>query len=297
MNYKSIFQKLEGEINQIKDADVEKRLLILKDKAKDYAGEDKVITFAEVAERIRNAKEEEKIMTGWTDLDRIIGGFRLQQLVVVSALTKSGKTSWCMDLTSRIRGCEPLWLTFEESVEELIKKYLERNLEPPRGLTPDVMKNGELDWIEAKIIEAVVKHGTKVVFIDQLDFIVPFGGDNHALRIGEAMRSLKGMAKRWNVCIFLICHLVKTKMDTQPTMEDLKGSSSIGQEADTVILLWREMKREKGEVIITNNVICSVQANRRHGSTGNVTMTYDNGKFIEQEWREDRKAESEFAGL
>ena len=79
---------------------------------------------------------------------------------------------------------------------------------------------------------------------------------------------------------------MKTKMDTQPTLEDLKGSSSIGQEADTVIILWREMKREDGQVTITNNVNVSVQANRRTGKTGNVRMTYHDGHFTEGEWKD-----------
>ena len=70
-----------------------------------------------------------------------------------------------------------------------------------------------------------------------------------------------------------------------PTLEDLKGSSSIGQEADTVILLWRETKREGGEVIITNNTNISVQANRRCGTTGNIKMIYENGHYFEKEWK------------
>jgi len=123
-----------------------------------------------------------------------------------------------------------------------------------------------------------------VVFIDQLDFIVSLQGESHALRVSQTMRDLKGIAKKWNVVIFIICHLSKAKMDTQPTLEDLKGSSSIGQEADTVILLWRESKRENGRMVITNNLNVSVQANRRTGRTGNVQMVYEDGKFLERKW-------------
>lgn len=293
MNYLDLIKRL-GEQKVVQaDPKAQERLVKLKEVASSYEGDDRVISFAEVVEKFKAEKDEVKIMSGWEGLDNLLKGFRLQQLVVISALTKSGKTSWCMDLTSRISAYKPLWLPFEESAEELLRKYDERNLEPPVGFTPAVMRGGELDWVESKIVEAIVKHGTKVVIIDQLDFIVPLGADNHALRVGEAMRALKNMAKRWNVCIFIICHLVKTKMDTQPTMEDLKGSSSIGQEADTVILLWREMKREKREVIITNNTVVSVQANRRHGSTGNVMMVYDNGKYIEKDWRLS-EADNEF---
>jgi replicative DNA helicase len=256
--------------------------------------EDKIISFAEIAERIKTGPKEVEIHTGWTEFDKIIRGFRPEQLVVVSALTKSGKTQWCMDLTSRIKEANPVWFPFEESAEELVRKYLERGMEPPHGYTPNVMRGGELKWIEEKLVEAIEKHQSKVVFIDQLDFIVPLGADNHALRVGEAMRALKNLAKKYKVVIFIICHLVKAKMETTPTLEDLKGSSSIAQEADTVLLLWREAKREKGQMVTTNNTIISVQANRRHGSTGYVPMVFEGNRFLEQEWREEAVAEIEF---
>ena len=242
----------------------------LKDIAKVYSGEDKVISFEEIAERIKNQKDEFIINTGWNGLDKLLTGFRPQQLVVVSALTKSGKTSFLMDLTTRLKEYQPLWFPFEESAEELIRKYLERKQEPPHGYTPDNLKGSATQWLEDRIVESIAKYNTRIVFIDQLDFIVPMNGDNHSLRVGQVMRELKQIAKKWNIVIFLICHLVKTRMDAQPTLEDLKGSSSIGQEADTVILLWRESKRENGEMVITNNVNVSVQANRRSGKTGNI---------------------------
>jgi replicative DNA helicase len=263
---------------------VQDRIDVLKEIAKSYEADDKVITFDEIAEKIKVDPDELKIMSGWPQLDEILKGFRLQQLVVVSALTKSGKTSWLMDLTTRLKEHAPLWLPFEESAEELIRKFIERGEEPPKGFTPNVMKRSTFEWIEHRVIESIAKYGTRVVIIDQLDFIVPMGADNHALRVGQAMRDLKALAKKWNVCIFIICHLVKTDMDTQPTLQDLKGSSSIGQEADTVILLWREMRREDGQVVITNNTNVSVQANRRTGKTGNVKMVYNNGHFFEQDW-------------
>ena len=98
------------------------------------------------------------------------------------------------------------------------------------------------------------------------------------------MRDLKAIAKKWNVVVFIICHLTKAKLDTQPTLEDLRGSAAIGQESDTVVLLWRESTRVDGQVVITDNVNISIQKNRRYGKTGNVKMVYENGRFIEREW-------------
>lgn len=265
----------------------------LKEIAKVYHGEDKIISFDEIADRIRNEKEEIKFMSGYTGVDELLKGFRPQQLIVVSALTGSGKTSFLMDMTTKLKDQNPLWFPFEEGAEELVRKFIERGEEPPKAFTPENMIANTLTWLESKIVESIAKYDTKIIFIDQLDFIVSMKGENHALNVGQTMRELKGLAKKWNVVIFIICHLTKAKMDTQPTLEDLKGSSSIGQEADSVILIWRETKRQGKELIITDNVNISIQKNRRHGKTGNVRMIYDNGKFIEKDWREHELEESD----
>jgi replicative DNA helicase len=288
MKVEEIIQRLENEIVKTQDGLIqEQSLQRLKEIALVYNGEDKVVSFAEIAERLKTRGEELKIMSGWAKLDEIVCGFRLQQLVVVSAFTKHGKTSLLIDLTTKIKNTHPLWFAFEESAEELIQKYLDRGEDPPHAYTSEYAKKSTLEWIESKIVESIAKYGTQVVFIDQLDFIIPYSSDNRADRIGDAMRTLKGIAKRWHVVIFLICHLSKARMNEQPTLDELKGSSSIGQEADTVILLWREQKKENGQVIISNNVNVSVQANRRTGKTGNVKMVYNNGHFLEQEWKQE----------
>lgn len=285
-NIDKILEKLNNEIiKEKKGLEKTESLSRLKEIAKVYRGDDKVIPFSDIVSRISKGEDELKIMSGWSGLDDLLRGFRLQQLVVVSAQTASGKTSFLMDMTIRLKDYNPLWFPFEESADELVRKFIERGQEPPHAFTPENMSHTTLDWIESKLVEAIAKYDSKVVFIDQLDFIVPFTGENHHLSIAKTMRDLKGLAKKWNVVIFIICHLSKVKMDAQPTMEDLRGSASIGQETDTVILLYRETKREAGQVVITDNVNVSVQKNRRYGKTGNVKMVYENGHFIEKEWK------------
>ena len=284
-----IINRLNNEISKTQiGIEKEESLVRLKEIAKVYRGEDKIISFAEIAERVKNEDEEVKFMSGYSGLDALLRGFRPQQLIVVSALTGSGKTSFLMDMTCKLKSENPLWFPFEEGAEELVRKFIERNEEPPRAFTPENMKSNTMEWLESKIVESIAKFDTKIVFIDQLDFIVSMLGENHSLNVGQTMRDLKGLAKKWNIVIFIICHLTKAKMDTQPTLEDLKGSSSIGQESDTVILLWRETKREGKELVITDNVNISVQKNRRHGKTGNIKMVYDNGHFIEREWKNEQ---------
>jgi replicative DNA helicase len=286
MKINEFLKKLESEIDNTQKQLVDVgRVSRLKNILKNYNREDKIISSMEIADRIKTRPEEYKIMTGWTNLDNILKGFRIGQLITVSGITKHGKTSICVDLTTRIRQENPLWFPFEEGAEELIQKFLDRNEQPPLFYTPNTIKGINLEWIEERIMESYVKYGTKIVFIDHLDFIVPFNADNHSLRISQAMRELKAIARRCEVVIVLVCHLTKTRLDSEPTLEDIRGSSSIAQESDTVILVWRETKRENGKVVITSNVNVSVQANRRTGKTGNIKMIFKDGRFFEEEWK------------
>lgn len=290
---KNYILELEKEIQNYGDEIKKQEALIrLQEVAKTYRGEDEVKEWEEIAKDVESRPEEKKIMTGYGELDQILSGFRHKQLVVVSAATKSGKTSFCVELTSRMKDCNPLWLPFEEPAEELIAKFLDRGERPPHAYSPVVMTGNTLTWVEKKIIEAKAKFDSEIVFIDHLHFITQMG-ENISQQIGITMRELKKLAVKWNVVIVLIAHLKKTKMEEQPTLEDLRDSSFIAQEADTVIMLWRETKKENGQVIITNNVNVSVQANRKTGRTGNVKMVFDNGKFVPMEWRSDLEKEAD----
>lgn len=278
---KKFIAELQKEIQKTNvDLEQQKQLQRLQEIAATYEGEDKLISSAEIFERIKTRPVEKKLMSGFQGLDDILGGFRPQQLIVISAATKSGKTSFCVDLTSKLKNENPTWLPFEEGAEELIQKFIDRKEDPPHFYTPASMPGNTLLWVEKKIIEARAKFNSGILFIDHLHFIVPFTAERQDLAIGQAMRELKRMARQWNIVIVLIAHLKKTRMETQPTLEDLRDSSFIAQEADTVIMLYREAKREDGKVIITDNVNVSVQANRRTGKTGNLQLIYQNGHFL-----------------
>ena len=275
-----------------KDEEIVKKdeaLQRLKDIMAVYNGEDRVVSSKELQEEIKSRPEELKILSGIEGLDKILDGFRLKQLITLSAATKSGKTSFAVDLTLKLKDYNPLWFPFEEGAEELIQKFLDRGEDAPLFYTPRTMKQNQLKWLEDKIVESIAKYGTRVVFIDHLHFIVPFTTNRQDLAIGNVMRLLKQITTKWNIVIFLMAHLKKVKSDTQPSIDDLRDASWIGQESDTVMIIWRQTKRNRdGEVVITNNTNISVQANRRTGKTGNVKMVFLDGKFFEQEWADEK---------
>lgn len=278
INLQKEIKKQEGVIEQ------EKRLEQLKEKARKYEGDDQVISSEEFIKKIKSRPEEEKLKTGFRDLDYILDGFRLSQLVTLCGPTKTGKTTFAMELTIRMREHNPMWIPFEEGAEELITKFLDRKEQPPQFYTPEHLTSKTIDWIEQKIVESIAKYNTKVVFIDHLHFIVPFTVERHDLAVGRTMRELKGLAKRWNVCIFILAHLKKTKLTEQPTLEDIRDSSFVAQESDTVMMIWRRSKRVNGKMEITNDSGLSIQANRRTGKTGNIEMVFKDGRFLEKAW-------------
>ena len=192
----------------------------------------------------------------------------------------------------------PLWLPFEEPAIDLIRKFTERNAEPPLFYTPETIKGNSLEWIEKKIVESKAKYNSKLVFIDHLGFIqdteTGHSDENMAYKIERIVRSLKKLAVKWNVTIFLLAHVTKTKIDINPTLEDLKGSSAIAQEADTVMFLWRKTQREGGKIVITNEANLSVQANRRTGRTGNVEFIFNDGRYLESDWLHDEVKEEKW---
>jgi len=272
------------EINKIKEKikDLEKKNEDLNKEQKDilwlqkYKGEDRVITSEEALSEIDLTKEQYKLFTKIPKLDDIVDGFREGQLVVVSAPTGQGKTSFLQTLTENFdERC--LWFTYEVGFEEFIQKF--KN--PPLFYLPKQLKQNSMLWIEQRIGEAKAKYGCKVVFIDHLHYLLEMQKMSEArslsILVGMMMRELKKIAIRRNVIVFLVSHMKKTAYDKLPEIEDLRDSSFIGQESDMVIFLKRIREREE----YTNKTALKVAKNRRTGKLGTIKLIYNENKFTE----------------
>jgi replicative DNA helicase len=277
----------------------EEALARLQEIAKTYAGEDEIISSTALLEDIKSRPPEHLALSGIGGLDSLLGGFRYGQLVILSGITKHGKTSFAVYLTSLMEEEKPMWLPFEEPAADLLQKFIDMEEDPPFFYTPKNMSENTLLWMEKKIIESKAKFGSRMIFIDHLHFILKRqDGESQEQCIGRTVRTLKQLAVKWGVIIVLIAHLKKVELDKHPNLEDLKDSSAIAQEADTVMFLWRQtVKGSNREVQITDNVNLSVQANRKTGRTGNVKLRYKKGRFLEEQWQDDATVEQDFSGI
>lgn len=283
MNPEELIKAILAEQNKAKEETHNLDGLIrLQRVAKDYDGEYRLVWSKDVLEKIKTRPQKTLFKTGVTLFDDLIGGFKEQQLITISASTKHGKTAFGLFLMEKLEALNPVMIPLEQSNEEIIEQRHDNKYSIPNFLSPEnISSKVNVDWIEKRIIEGIAKYNTKFVLIDHLGYIDDFGVDdkfrreNLAYRIGQVMKSLKNVAKRWNVVITLLVHISQKNESNPPTLEDIKNSSDIAQESDMVIMLWRKNTQEGKVRIYQNETLISVMANRRTGKNGNIGLKFN----------------------
>src|SRR3990167_6092934 len=93
----------------------------------EYKGEDRVISAEALLDEVKSDTPKMIYKTGFANLDRILGGFRRGQLVVISAATGQGKTSFAQTLTEKFisENHKCLWFSYEVGIEEFMEKMPE----------------------------------------------------------------------------------------------------------------------------------------------------------------------------
>lgn len=296
MNTKELIASIEKEIRREQDSLAKEEALgRIQQIAREYSGNDRVISSQELLEELKNTPEKPKFYSGFSFLDKKMKGFTTGENIFVSGITKHGKTSMCMELSVRFIDQNPLWLSFEERPIDLMRKFYSKTNEYPHFFTPRQNEKPDLEWVEKKIIEAKAKYDSKVVFIDHIGFVSDAErgkDDTEASRLERISRAIHSLAVKWDVLIFLLGHLTKVGITQNPDIENIKGSSSMAQEADLTMLIWRKTERVNGKVEIGNETNLSLQANRR-GKNGNIEFIYTDGRFLESEWSQSEQAAEE----
>lgn len=99
--------------------------------------------------------------------------------------------------------------------------------------------------IAARARQQKRRHGLDLLIVDHLHLVR--ASDRYAghrvEEIGETTRGLKAIAKELGIPVLALCQLsrgVEGRDDKRPNLADLRGSGDIEQDADTVVMLYRE---------------------------------------------------------
>lgn len=266
----------------------------------------------QVVERIEELYEREGgsdvtgVPTGFTDLDRMTSGLQPGDMIVVAGRPSMGKTAFALNIAEHVGanlGLPVAVFSLEMSGPQLAMRLLSSlgRLDQTR------IRNGRLtddDW--DKMTVALGKLHESHIFIDETGAINAndlrararrlhrqFGklglividylqlmtsvkdNENRATEISEISRSIKALAKELQVPVIALSQLsrrVEERTDKRPLMSDLRESGAIEQDADLILMMYREEyykpdTPEKGvaEVIIGKH---------RNGPTGIVKLTF-----------------------
>jgi replicative DNA helicase len=249
--------------------------------------------------------------TGFTDFDRITGGLRPGDLVIVAGRPSMGKSTLAVNMAEyaavhHAKRASVAIFSLEMPSEQVVTRMLSSIGGVPLGS----LRSGNIsdeDWVRitsatSQLSESKVfidetpaltptelrararrikrEHGLDLVLVDYLQLMtVPGTKENRATEIGEISRGLKVLAKELAVPVIALSQLnraVEQRENKKPVMSDLRESGAIEQDADMILLIYREEVYDKNT---TKKGIADIElVKHRNGEIGTFLLTFQ-GQF------------------
>ena len=271
--------------NNVKDIflDLEKKLFDLSNFNKDsYEFKDFATVTKSSIKLVEKAfKKKGKysgVVSGFNDLDNMLGGLQNSDLVILAGRPSMGKTA----LATNIAFNAAKFYSNEEEKGSVVMFSLEmsaeqiglRILAEQSKIPSDKLRKGELTENDSIALSETYKeihnlkfffddspnltvselrsklrryknnYNIKLVLIDYLQLIKPEGNkDNRVNELSEITRNLKQLAKEFDLPVVSLSQLsrqVESRDDKRPLLSDLRESGSIEQDADVVMFIYRE---------------------------------------------------------
>jgi len=266
--------------------------------------------FFELKEKSLNPKLS-GLSSGFYDLDSLTQGFQKSDLIIIAGRPSMGKTALGLNIalnTIKYSKLPVLFFSLEMSKEQIMYRLLamETNINQMR------LRSGKLyqtDWVKLnKIIKimsklpffiddtanlAISDIRTKIktiifeqneiglIIIDYLQLMQnsKLKSETRVQELSQITRSLKTIAREFNIPIIGLSQLsrnVENRIDKKPILADLRESGSIEQDADLVLMLYRNkyynLKQTDDQ---SSQLIELIVAKQRNGPIGTVKLKFD----------------------
>jgi replicative DNA helicase len=241
------------------------------------------------------------VSTGFPMLDDMTAGLQARDLVLIAGRPSMGKSLLAMQLayTAAKAGHTAHIVTLEMSAAQCVLRLIAAESEVLFDHVRDAKRLHDSEWpkvvsagakvgalplffdedvydlrsIVARIRQVHMQSGTRIVVVDYLQLIRGPKAERHDLLIAEITREFKLLAKALGITIILLSQLnrdVELRADKRPGMADLRDSGSIEQDADVVLMIYRDgyynpesPNKDFAEVLIRK---------QRQGQTGTVPL-------------------------
>jgi replicative DNA helicase len=243
------------------------------------------------------------VPTGFIDLDRLLGGLRKSDLIILAARPSAGKTALAMGIAHNAAtdGVPVGIFSLEMSVSQLVTRFMamQGRLDAHRlstgffdegdwqTITEAMAVLSELpifidDTASISIMELRTKarrlkaeQNIGLIVIDYLQLMQGRGLENRVQEVSELSRGLKGLARELSVpvlCVSQLSRAVESRTDHMPILSDLRESGSIEQDADLVIFIHRD--KMYNEQSAKGDVADVKVAKHRNGPTDTVHLRF-----------------------
>jgi replicative DNA helicase len=128
------------------------------------------------------------------------------------------------------------------------------------------------------------KHGLDIIMIDYLQLMdLKQKVESRERAVSEISKTLKAIAKELAIPVIALAQLnrgVESRSDRRPMLSDLRESGSIEQDADIIMMLYRDDYYDKEDADKAGHAEVII-GKQRNGPTGTVKLRFeaDLGKF------------------
>jgi replicative DNA helicase len=246
------------------------------------------------------------VSTGFRALDEMTAGLQKGDLIIVAGRPSMGKTTFCLNIAENA-AFGPAQAKVGVFSMEMSREQLAFRMVSSLGrVDQSLLRTGRLgdeDWsrintainmmkssgiyiddtpaltpteVRARARRLKREHGLDLIVLDYLQLMQVAGGrENRATEISEISRSLKALAKELSVPVIALSQLnrsVEQRTDKKPVMSDLRESGAIEQDADVIMMIYREEvynqetpRKGIADIIITK---------QRNGPVGEIELTF-----------------------
>jgi len=249
------------------------------------------------------------VSTGFNDLDKLLGGLQKSDLIVLAARPSMGKTSLALDIARNVAimsnqsvGLFSLEMSKDQLADRLLASLANINLWNFRNgrlnhddysriqhamgslseapLYIDDAGSVNMLQIRAMARRLQASKGLSLIVIDYLQLMEPMNRfASPVQQVTENSRSLKMLAKELNVPVLVLSQLsraVESRVPQIPRLADLRESGAIEQDADVVIMIYREDKYNENS--LNKNIAKILIEKHRNGPTGGLDLYFDENR-------------------